>query len=176
MPGMRSIRQLLGLETSASDPCETESVRRIAAALDRLPHDEARYVAAFAYVLARVANADLDVSDPEIREMERLVAGMGEFDTDQTSMIVEIARTQAQEVGGTEDYIVTRQFRELSNHAQRIGLLRCLFAVAAADDEVSHEEEQSLSQIGTELGLTFPEVAAVRSTYRDRLATLREKP
>ena len=126
-------------------------------------------------MLARVANADLDVSDAEIREMERLVAGMGDFDAHQTSLIVEIARHQAQDVGGTEDYIVTRQFRELSSHAQRIGLLRCLFAVAAADDEVSHEEELSLSQIGMELGLTSPEVAAVRSTYLDRLATLREE-
>ena len=175
MPGMRAIRQLLGLETEGADPRDTESVRRIAAALDRLSRDEARYVAAFAYVLARVANADLDVSEVEIREMERLVAGMGEFDAEQTSLIVGIARHQAQDVGGTEDYIVTRQFRELSNHAQRVGLLRCLFAVAAADDEVSHEEEQSLSQIGTELGLTSPEIAAVRSTYRDQLATLREK-
>jgi uncharacterized tellurite resistance protein B-like protein len=173
---MRSIRQLLGLETEAADPRDTESVRRIAEELGRLDPDEARYIAAFAYVLARVANADLEVSDVEVREMERLVAGMGEFDSDKTSLVVQIARHQAQDVGGTEDYIVTRQFRDLSNPAQRIGLLRCLFAVAAADDEVSHEEELSISQIGVELGLSGPEVASVRSSYRDKLASLREKP
>lgn len=176
MPDMRSIRQLLGLETAAEAPADTESVRRIAAELGRLSHDEARYIASFAYVLARVANADLEVSDAEVREMERLVAAMGEFDSDRTSLIVQIARHQAQFEGGTEDYVVTRQFRELSSQAQRIGLLRCLFAVAAADDEVSHEEEQSISQIGMELGLTTQEVAGVRSSYRDKLATLKEKP
>jgi uncharacterized tellurite resistance protein B-like protein len=173
---MRSIRQLLGLETQASDPRETDSVRRIAAELGRLGPDEARYIAAFAYVLARVAHADLDVSEAEVREMERLVAGMGEFDPEKTTLIVEIARHQVRVEGGTEDYVVTRQFRELSSKAQRIGLLRCLFAVAAADDEVSHEEEQSISQIGAELGLTGPEVASVRSSYRDKLATLKGKP
>jgi len=171
---MRSIRQLLGLETAAPDPRETESVRRIATELGRLPPDEARYVAAFAYVLARVAHADLEVSDAEVREMERMVAQIGGFDAERSSLVVGIARHQAQERGGTDDYVVTRQFRDLSNRGQRLGLLRCLFAVAAADDDVSHEEELAISQVGTELGLTSREVAGVRAGFRDKLATLKE--
>jgi hypothetical protein len=34
--------------------------------------------------------------------------------------------------GGTEDYLVTREFREISTPAQRRELLDCLFAAAAA--------------------------------------------
>ena len=174
---MRSIRNLLGLgEDQGQEPRDTESVRRIAAELGKLPQDEARYVAAFAYVLARVANADLDVSDDETREMQRLVAGMGEFDAVHTALVVQLAKQQAVNQGGTEDYIVTRQFRELSSRAQRVALLRCLFAVAAADHDVSHAEEQQISQIGVELGLTSPEVASVRGLYREHLASLKEKP
>ncbi len=173
---MRSIQKLLGLsEAAPAATQDTETVRRIASELDRLPRDEARYIASFAYVLARVANADLDVSDEETREMERLVAGMAELSEAQTALVVQLAKHQAVNLGGTENYVVTRQFRELSTHAQRIGLLRCLFAVAAADEIVSHEEEQQISQVGVELGLTSPEVAGIRASYRDKLATLKER-
>ena len=173
---MRSIQKLLGLSEAAPEAVQdTETVRRIASELDRLPRDEARYIASFAYVLARVANADLDVSDEETREMQRLAARMAELSEAQTALVVQLAKHQAVNLGGTENYLVTRQFRELSTRAQRIGLLRCLFAVAAADETVSHEEEQQISQIGVELGLTSPEVAGVRASYRDKLATLKER-
>jgi uncharacterized tellurite resistance protein B-like protein len=171
---MRSIQKLLGLsEAAPTGAKDTETVRQIAAELDRLPRDEARYIASFAYVMARVAHADLEVSEAETREMERLVGGMADLGEVQTGLVVQIAKHQAVNLGGTENYLVTRQFRELSTHPQRIGLLRCLFAVAAADDTVTHDEEQQISQIGVELGLTSPEVASVRSSYRDKLATLK---
>ena len=41
---------------------ETESIRRISAELEALPIEQRRFIAGFAYVLARVAHADLDVS------------------------------------------------------------------------------------------------------------------
>ena len=41
---------------------DTETVRRIVGELDRLDPAHARYLAAFAYVLSRVANADLDIT------------------------------------------------------------------------------------------------------------------
>jgi len=171
---MRSILQLIGLGETPVDTRDTESVRRIAAELARLPADVARYVAAFAYVLARVAHADWDVSDLEISEMRRIVSGLGELDETQADLVVELAKQQTVQLGGTENYVVTRQFRDLSSKAQRLGLLRCMFAVAAADDSVSHDEELQISQIATELGLTSDEVTAVRVSYRDKLASLKE--
>src|SRR4051812_50197158 len=50
-------------------PGETESVHMIAAALGALPPARARYVAAFAYLLGRAANANLEVSESELGEM-----------------------------------------------------------------------------------------------------------
>ena len=51
-------------EENAQAPGDTESVRRIVASLDAMPREEARYFAAFAYLLGRVAYA-------EIRSAER---------------------------------------------------------------------------------------------------------
>jgi len=57
-----SILDWLGLkrETAEDEAGETETVRRIVGELRALPPEQARYVAAFAFVLARVAHAEVD--------------------------------------------------------------------------------------------------------------------
>ena len=54
-----SILKYFGLEPSetARAAAETDSVRRITEALDRLDPERARYIAGFAYELSRVARA-----------------------------------------------------------------------------------------------------------------------
>ena len=50
-------------------------MRRIAAELDRMEPERARFLASFAYVLARVAHADAEVSEEEVRERLRAAFG-----------------------------------------------------------------------------------------------------
>lgn len=174
---MRALRQLLGLESDVDEKdSDSDTVRRIARELERLDPEEARYVAAFAYVLARVANADRDVSDEEVRQMEQLVCEIGGLSGAQGALVVQIAKSRAVIVGATEDYLVTRQFRELSTREQRLRLLECLFAVAAADEHISTVENQQIAQIASELGLTAQEVSVVRGSFREHLAVLKNLP
>ncbi len=174
---MRSLLRLLGLsDTEQPESRDTATVRRIAAELDKLDPGEARFLAAFAYVLTRVAHADYEVSEDEVREMERLVRELSDLGESQAALVVQIAKTQAVTLGATENYVVTRQFREVSTREQRLSLLRCLFAVAAADESISEVENTAITLIATELGLTQPEVVAARSVYRDKLAVLKGLP
>ena len=46
----------------AAAPRETETVRKIVAALDSMEPERARFIAAFAFILCRVARADLHIS------------------------------------------------------------------------------------------------------------------
>ena len=174
---MRSLFRLLGLsDAEHPESRDTATVRRIAAELDKLDPEEARFLAAFAYVLVRVAHADYEVSQDEVREMERLVRELSDLGESQAALVVQIAKTQAVTLGATENYVVTRQFREVSTREQRLGLLRCLFAVAAADESVSDAENTEITLIATELGFTGQEVAAVRGAYRDKLSVLKNLP
>ncbi len=174
---MRSLFRLLGLdEAKRPESRDTETVRRISAELDKLDPEEARFLAAFAYVLARVAHADYEVSQDEVREMERLVKELSDLGEPQAALVVQIAKTQAVTLGATENYVVTRQFRDVSTREQRLSLLRCLFAVAAADESVSDAENTEITLIATELGLTQLETAAARAVYRDTLAVLKNFP
>jgi len=174
---MRSLRRLLGIDAETpTDASDTATVRRIAAALDALPAAEARFLAAFAYVLARVARADLDVSSEESEQMIRLVRAGSTLSEAQSLLVVQMAKTQVIALGGTENYLVTRQFKEISSPAQRVDLLRCLFAVASADQSISHVESSEITAIGIELGFDGEEVASIRAAYRDQLSVLKDRP
>ena len=166
-----SLLRFLGIRTDErGDDADTASVRRIAAKLERLDSDKAKYLAAFAYVLARVANADLEIDEAETAEMERALRALSELSEAEAALAVEIAKSQARLLGGTENYMVTREFKNISTREQRAELLQCLYAVAAADGTISGAETSELQAIGEELGFTRPEANALRAQYRDKLA------
>jgi len=100
---MSSLRRFLGLRPEPRDPAEaeTETVRRIAARLDALDPQVAKYLAAFAYVLARVAHADLEIDASETQEMQQILQEVGRLPEDEAVLAVEIAKSQARILGGT---------------------------------------------------------------------------
>jgi len=173
-----SLLRFLGLGEDPGkkhDAGDTESVRRIAANLDRLEPSRAKYLAGFAYVLARVANADLEIDPTETAEMERSLAAISDLSESEIALAVAIAKSQARLLGGTENYVVTREFRESSTPEQRGQLLQCLYAVAAADGTISTIESSEIVGIAEELGFTRAEANALKSQYREKLSVLRPR-
>jgi uncharacterized tellurite resistance protein B-like protein len=155
------------------DP-ETAAVRRIVAQLAALPAEQRRHVAGFAYILSRVANADLDISDEEVALMEKTIVEIADLPEAQAVLIVEIARNQAELYGGTEDYVVTREFAQQATAEQREKLLRCCFAIGAADSSISAAEISELDEIGRELGFSDQEVRAIRGEFKDQLSAIQQ--
>jgi uncharacterized tellurite resistance protein B-like protein len=160
------------LQAAPADAGDTDTVRRIVARLEALPPERARLLAASAYVLARAANADLRITDIETAAMERVLVEGG-IDEAQAVLVVEMAKLQALVSGATEDYLVTRQYREISTPEQRRALLRACYVVDAADDEINAQDSAVLNQIADELGLEREEVAPIRAEFADRLTALR---
>jgi len=158
----------------ASSAAERDTVRRIVDELDQLPLDRARYVATFAFVLSRVAHADLQITAEETRAMERILVEHGRLPEEQAMIVVQMAKTQSLLFGGTDNYSVTKEFARIAALEEKLALLRCLFAVSAADRSISSLESTVIRQIADELGLEHAEFIAVRSEFRDHLAVLRE--
>lgn len=165
---VRSLLAALGLERPPA--AAGDAIRRIAAELERLPPAEARYIAAFAFVLSRVAGADHEISAAEAAEMERLVGDKAALSADQANLIVQIARTQQALFGGTDDFLVTRELAEMSTPEQRLAIVDCLFAVAAADQSVRVAETNVIATIAKQLRVDAADVARLRLKYRDHLA------
>ena len=152
---------------------DTETVRKIVGQLEALPRERARFIAAFAYILGRVANADRHVSADETAAMEEIVRRFGALPEEQAVLVVQIAKSQNQLFGGTENFLVTREFREISSPGERRQLLDCMFAVSAADDSISSVEESQIRQIASELGFNHREYVQARLAYSDQREVLR---
>jgi uncharacterized tellurite resistance protein B-like protein len=154
---------------------DTDTVRRIVGELDKLDAGRARHLAAFAYVLSRVAGADLHISDVETNTMVEILRQLGHLPAEQALLVTEIAKSQHRLFGGTENFLVTREFKEIASDAERHELLDCLFAVSAADNEITGEEEGQIWQIASELGFSHTEYVDARLAYSDKRTVFRKK-
>ena len=148
---------------------ETEAVRNIVARLEALPPDRARFLAGTAYVLARSANADMEIGETELQTIEDVLVDTG-LDRSQALLVAEMAKLQERTTGGTSDYLVTREFREGSTVEQRLELLGSCYRVAAADRGISSIETAVLDEIANELGLDREQAAQVRARFADRIS------
>src|SRR5215831_1176435 len=170
-----SILKFLGLNIDKPGPAtaETETVRRIVQRLDQLPEEQARYIAAFAFLLSRAARADLVITADETTVMERIVMQQGGLPEDLAVIVVQMAKTQNQLFGSTENYLVTREFEQIATREQKLALLDCLFAVTAADENITSEEDNVVKQVASELKLSHDDYITARSRFREYLAVLK---
>ena len=110
--------------------------------------------------------------------MEEIVRGVGHLPEEQAVLVVQIAKSQHRLFGGTENFLVTREFRDLSTPEERHELLECLFAVSAADESISGAEEAQIRQIASELGFSHGQFVDARvkwSEHREVLKTMRPR-
>jgi uncharacterized tellurite resistance protein B-like protein len=167
----KSIRSWLGLDTS--DTQEIAPLRETLDALDNLEPDRARYLAAFAYLLGRIAHADHETSTEETRAMEALVREQGQLSVDQAMVVVQLAKTSNRLFGGTANFLIAREFSELATYDQKLALMRCLFVVSSTDDAISTAEEGELHRIAKELKIDQPDLLALRLAHQRHLPGMR---
>jgi uncharacterized tellurite resistance protein B-like protein len=184
---MSLFRRVLTLDASASsgqpaDPsrplCDpglglTPSVRRIADRLTSLPPARARWVAAFAYLLGRAANATLAVSPTETAAMAGILGDVAELDKATATLVVELAGTLAGDFGASEDFLAAREFKAISTLEDRERLLRACFLVMAADDEIDATESWLANRLAEELDVQRPDLNSIRDEFHEQLSGVR---
>ena len=164
---LKSIRAWLGVDRPQSD--ELAPLRETLDALDHLQPDRARYLAAFAYLLGRVAHADQHVSPEEASAIEALVSDHGQLPREQAILVAQLAKTSNLLFGGTANFLVAREFAALASYDQKLALLRCLFEVSATDEAISTAEEGEIHRIANELRIDPPDLVALRVAHRRHL-------
>jgi uncharacterized tellurite resistance protein B-like protein len=165
----------MNAENAPKASAETESVRKIVRALDRLEPERAKFIAGFAYLLGRAARADLNISLKETQTMERILMERAGLPEEQAIIVIQMAKTQNILFGATENFLVSREFRSIATHEEKLALLDCLYAVAASENLISTIEDNEISQIADELRIEHPDLISVRSRYRDSLAVFQKE-
>lgn len=168
---MKSIRAWLGVDAPDTHQ-EFAPLRDTLDALDHMEPDRARFLAAFAYLLGRVAHADQHVSPAETRVMEALVRDEGQLSDDQAMVVTQLAKTSNLLFGGTANFLVAREFSALASYEQKLALVRCLFALSATDESISLAEEGEIHRIAKELGIQQPDLVALRISHKRHLPGL----
>lgn len=172
-----SLLRFLGIGGSGvGRDAEPASLSEIADRLSFVPEEEARFVAAFSYLLARIAGADLKIDDSEKEAIAGRLEDFGGIGADQASLLAETAVRTFEANSPSDDHLVARAFRDMTEGPERIRLIRCLYAVAAADDLISTREDNEIFEIANAIGVRRTEVVALRSEFREYLGTLKALP
>lgn len=157
----------LGLGAAEDTRQDTETVAQIASGLHGVPAERARFLAAFAYLLGRVAFADHDVSPEERQSMESFLAGQG-VSSGQAGEVVNLAVRATGSHGAAEDYQIAREFEAIATREEKLQLLRALFTVSA-EHGITTLEDNEISRIARVLRLERADVSALRIEFRDAL-------
>ena len=168
-----SILNWLGLSAGGADPGD-DQLHGIEEALAAQGAERARFLACFAYILMRAARADHQVTDGEAQLMESIVAERARVSPEQAALVVRIAR-DAGRSRGTDDYLITREFERLATREEKLALLDCLFAIAAADASIVTVEDNEVRRIASELKLEHTDYIAVRQRHLGHLKVLRRE-
>jgi uncharacterized tellurite resistance protein B-like protein len=164
---VKSIRAWLGLDRP--ETAEQVPLRDVLDALDHLEPARARYLAAFAYLLGRIAHADHHVSPQETRAMEAALIDHGQLTEEQAMLVTQLAKTNNLLFGGTANFLIAREFAEMASYQQRLALLRCVFAVSATDEAISLSEESEIHRLARELRVDHPDLLALRVEHQRHL-------
>jgi uncharacterized tellurite resistance protein B-like protein len=164
---LKSLRSWLGVDRPETP--EFAPLRETLEALDHLEPERARHLAAFAYLLGRVAHADQHVSPEETRAMETLVRDHGQLSQEQAMLVVQLAKTSNLLFGGTANFMVAREFSERVSYDAKMALMHCLFAVSATDASISTAEESEIHRIARELRIEPSDLIALRVAHQRHL-------
>ncbi len=129
-------------------------IRDALARLATLDRDTAGYLKALAFILYRVAAADQQVSEEEVRRMESILVDHASLSQAEAVLTVEIARHCREIADCARSYDASRRLRARLDVDDRCRLRSFLESVAEADGRVRQTEKDAIRQISTELGLT----------------------
>ncbi len=172
-----SLLRFLGLGGQpAGRDIEPRSLIELGHELDSLPPEEARFIAAFAYLLARVAGVNLHTDEVERVEITRRLEDFAGIDSAQAEILAKSAVHMAEVHSASDDHLVARAFRDMTQHSEQIRLLRCLYAVAAADEVISTQEDNEIFEVARAIGVARRDVVALRSEFKQYLGTMKALP
>ena len=169
----QTILKTIGLDVADDDAdSRDDALGHIVRALAELEPSDARYVAAFAYLLSRAAHADHHLSDAERGEIERLIVERAQLAPERARLVTDMVTAQSMRLRGTQDFPVSLEFARIATPAQKRALVDCMFAVSAADKSIITAEDNEIRRVASEIGLEHGDFVTIRGRYRDRLAVL----
>lgn len=141
--------------------------------LGDLPPEEIKLVTGYAGLLGKVAYADMEISEEEIRRMESILKKTLVLTRVRVKPIVDLLSKHRVELFSIEDFIYIRLVNSICAKEQKIELLEAMFSVAAADASISAEEEAVIRVVAKGLLLSHADFVSVKKRFAAHLDVLK---
>jgi uncharacterized tellurite resistance protein B-like protein len=134
---------------------------------------EVKWVTAYAGLLGKVAYADMDVSQEEIKRIGKVLTHVLHLSSVDAERILEIMQQHHAELYSIEDYIYVRLINEACGKDEKLALVEAMFTVAAADESVSGAEDAVIRVVSNGLQLSHKDFVQVRARFSAHLDVLK---
>lgn len=131
------------------------------ATLDAETERELRWVCTLGALLGHIAAADGVFDDDERSTIAEILDDHSSLQPRDVDIIVEIVESEVLSDIGYFDF--ARELNEIASAEERREVLKLLFAVAAADGEISHPETEEIRKISIALNIDHPTFIAAKS-------------
>lgn len=116
-------------------------------------------------LLARVANADREVTEEERESMALALGRHWDLPDHIIATLIDIALDEIAK--GLDFYRLSRQFYQKTNREERQQFISSLFEIALADGKISHEETEEIRHIARGLKLTHRQMIQAKLTVTE---------
>jgi len=122
----------------------------------------------FGCLLARIANADEEVAQSEISEIEKAVADRWKLSRKEATFLTQIAFSE--EAQNVDLLRLAREFYEVTSPKDRLDALGALVDVSRADQVIRQSESVTIHEIAAQLKLTQEDIsdAMISALQRER--------
>lgn len=147
--------------------------KKVSILLPLADENELTLVACVAGLLARVAYIDFEIHEGEVEVMRTTLKKWSQLPDLDIEAIVSLALDEIKDLSGLENHKYCAPLNNILSENQRYAILQSLFAVAAGDGRVEHNESEEIRVVAHGLLLEHPQYIAARATVLEKLAALK---
>lgn len=110
-----------------------------------LDNDNVYFICLFGALLASVAQVDDHFHEDERKALQQILKERFEFSAKEQKLVLEVIEEQAKH--GFDFHEVVTEFNSLVSYNDRVSAIDCFWAIAVADGEISHAENNEVRRI-----------------------------
>ena len=168
---MNFVKTLFGSEGTKKNS-STALQGALVAELGGLEEKDQDFVVGLAGLMSSVAHRDFEVCEGERKAIAVLRAEHTELSENIVTTVTEVTLAHGESLAGLEDYKYIRLLNSILSKSDRQDVVRILFRVAIANDDVSGEEEHHIGLISRDMKISRARFIEIRNEFAEFVAVL----
>jgi uncharacterized tellurite resistance protein B-like protein len=140
----------------------------------QLDERELKRVTGFSGMLGKISYADMNISEEEKERLRSIFRTTLNLDDAKSELLLSILVEHRIQLFTVEDYLYSRLINEVCDFQEKMGLVKAMFSVAAADGSISQEEDAAIFTAAKSIHLSHGNFISLRKQFSQYLEVLRK--